>query len=99
MNATETLHSVFADSELNSAFNKYGYAVTKLLPENAINELKDFYLNNPNPFQGAFHTTHFTTDKAYKKKVHEKIVEVVAPFARKLFPNYVPAFGNYMVKE
>lgn len=98
MNAL-SLYAVFADAKLNKAFHEFGYVVTPLLSAVAVEELKNFYANNPNPFGGSFHTTHFATDKAYKKKVHDAIVAAVAPFAQTLLPNYVPVFGNYMVKE
>ncbi len=61
--------SVFADKKLNQEFNKQGYVVVQLLSEEGVKQLWDFYLTNPNPFQAGFHTTHFATDKAFKKKV------------------------------
>lgn len=73
--------------------------VVQLLSEEGVKQLWDFYLTNPNPFQAGFHTTHFATDKAFKKKVHDNITAVLEPAVRPFLPNYAAAFGNFMVKE
>lgn len=91
--------TVFKDEKLNAHFNKYGYAVAPVLSASEVEALKVFYLNNPNPFKAEFHTTHFSTDKNYKQSVHDAIIGATQRGVHALLNNYVPAFGNYMVKE
>ena len=100
MNPAKTLAApFFADKKLNDEFNRYGYVVVKLLSDEGIKQLTDFYVANPNPFQAEFHTTHFATDKAFKKKVHEAITRVLEPAFKHYLPDHDAVFGNFMVKE
>ena len=91
--------SVFKDDKLNKEFNKYGYVVIKLLPKDVVRDLYNFYISNPNPAKAEFHATHFSTDKTYKKKVHEVIISSMSPYFQDIIPDHEPAFGNFMVKE
>ena len=97
-NETEPLR-IFTDEKLSADFDIYGYVLLDLLPANKVKQLRDYYLANPNPFRAGFHTTHFTTDKDYKEKVHGAIASSLGPHVRQILPNYIAAFGNFMVKE
>ncbi len=91
--------SIFKNEEWNSFFNEQGYVVVDFLPAETVKALTAFYNAHPNPFKAEFHTTHFATDKEYKKAAHDTIVELMAPFAKKVLPGHKPVFGNFMVKE
>jgi ectoine hydroxylase-related dioxygenase (phytanoyl-CoA dioxygenase family) len=92
--------AIFEDEELNRKFDKEGYVVIPdLITREVLERLNDFYKANPTPVREAFHATHFASDKAYKKRVHEAIASFLAPFVAHLLPGYDMAFGNFMVKE
>jgi hypothetical protein len=94
-----TISRVFADNSRSEQFEKYGYVVVDLLTQHAVDALKDFYKANQQPAQSAFHTTHFSTDKDFKKKVHDAIASTLQPALKNVLTAYAPAFGNFMVKE
>jgi len=83
----------------NSQLMNEGYTVVNFAEETDIDELYRFYEQHPYPTQSPFHTTHFSTDTAYKTSMHQYIVSFLQKALQNQFVNHVPVFANFMVKE
>jgi hypothetical protein len=90
---------VFKNKKLQQSFLKNGYVVVKLIDHEDCQKLLDFYHQNPNLDKGEFHSTHFSTDRAYKKRVHQNISATYHKALEQYLENYKPIFANFMVKE
>lgn len=94
------MYQVFFDKLLQSKFEQKGYVViSSLLNIEELNSLNNFILKFENEFVGAFHTTHFSTDTAYKREVHEAITSIVFPRASCFINKFKPILGNFMIKN
>jgi len=94
------MFSVFKDPVLQQQFEKQGYIlVSSLLNASDIASLNSLFTKFQNECKGAFHTSHFSTDVTYKKQVHDAIAGVVGAKAAPMLNDFVPLFGNFMVKN
>lgn len=91
---------VLKKEHYNTLFNKQGYVVMEeFLKPAEVTTLLEYYIQNPNPAAAPFHTTHFAENKAYKQGVNDFITAVLKPGVDQHLANYIPVFGNYMIKE
>jgi len=96
----DDMFSVFKDPALQQQFEKQGYIlVSSLLDAGDIKMLNDLFAKFREEYKGAFHTSHFSTDVNYKKQVHDVIAGVAGPGTAALLNDFVPLFGNFMVKN
>src|SRR5580700_7488346 len=94
------MFSVFRDSILQKQFEQNGYILlSSLLTPGEIETLNSLFTKFQNECNGAFHTSHFSTDVVYKKQVHDTIAELVFPKAAPHLNNFLPLFGNFMIKN
>jgi ectoine hydroxylase-related dioxygenase (phytanoyl-CoA dioxygenase family) len=92
--------AIFASTELNFDFQRKGYIVIReLLNKEEIQQLLLTYENFKQEALSPFHTTHFSTNKHYKKVSHEVISKTVFSKASKYLNEYRPLFGNFMIKN
>ena len=92
--------TVFKDSSLQKQFEQKGYILlSSLLNANEIETLNTVFKKFQAEFSGAFHTSHFSTDVIYKQQVNDAIAAVVFPKAALYLNNYLPVFGNFMIKN
>jgi len=90
--------SKFRNTELNQHFHQNGYVKIESIPSEILEQLQAFYkAHHPKNIDG-FHTTHFSTDKEYKKLVNDGLIEILTPVIDDLLAGYTPAFANFMVK-
>jgi hypothetical protein len=78
---------------------KKGYVVVDFAAPSKISQLYNFYTSNPQTTSDTFHTTHFSTDVAYKTLVHNHIISFLQNELFNQFNNYTAVFANFMVKE
>jgi hypothetical protein len=91
---------VFKDPLLQKQFERKGYVhLSSLLGAVEIETLSTLFKKFQSEYNGAFHTSHFSTDITYKQQVHDAIARVVFPKAAPYLNNFLPAFGNFMVKN
>lgn len=94
------MEPVFNDVLLQKKFERSGFVfVEQLLDANALNELRALFEKHKTRFEGAFHTSHFSDDVAYKQEVNDVVAKVVFAKAGALLNNYTPLFGNFMIKN
>jgi hypothetical protein len=96
---TVSSRNVFKDKKIELKFQQSGFVVLPLLNSTEINQLIDFYNNNPNSNSGQFHSTHFSKNRAYKRKVQQTIFSIFELHLKNLLLDYQLIFGNFMVKE
>ena len=90
--------NIFRNTEFNNHFQQNGYVQIDSMPSEILEQLQAFYhSHNPQNING-FHTTHFSTDKEYKKRVNDGLIQILAPIIDDLLIGYTPAFANFMVK-
>lgn len=77
-----------------------GFVVIDFLLENMKSEISNLLAHHlPLDFD-AFHTTHFSENAAYKKKVHQAILEFCqASVLLHVAENFYPVFANFMLKK
>jgi hypothetical protein len=91
---------VFHDSLLQKDFEQKGYVlIPSLLHGQDIDKLLALFTKFPAEYSGPFHTSHFSTNTEYKKQVHDLITDTVFPLAAPYFNNFLPLFGNFMIKN
>ncbi len=94
------MFSVFRDTTLQKQFEQKGYILLpSLLSGSEIETLNSLFTKYQREYNGAFHTSHFSTDVTYKKQVHDTIAELVFPKAAPYLNNFLPLFGNFMIKN
>ncbi len=94
------MHPVFNNSLFQKNFDDKGYVLfPALLNQEEVNLLLKLFADFRNQCSEAFHSTHFSKDVLYKKRVHDTIAELVAPKAAVYLNRYEPLFGNFMVKN
>ena len=92
--------SVFRDLILQQQFDKQGYIlVSSLINGDDIENLKRLFTKFREECNSNFHTTHFSTNVEYKKQVHDAISSVVGLKAAPLLNDFIPLFGNFMIKN
>ena len=92
--------AIFTSTELDLAFQRKGYIIIReLLNKEEIQQLLLTYENFKQEASGHFHTTHFSTNKHYKKVAHEIISKTVFSKASTHLNEYRPLFGNFMIKN
>lgn len=91
---------VFHDSFLQKDFDRKGYVVIPgLLNNDNVNRLLDLYKRFEHYYSGPFHTSHFSTDAAYKKEVHDTIANTIYPLIEPYLIGFQALFGNFMIKN
>ncbi|MDB5282353.1 MAG: hypothetical protein JWO06_1428 [Bacteroidota bacterium] len=90
---------VFINESQDKQFKKEGYVVLPLIWQNEVDVLLKEFAEQIQQFEQPFHTSHFSEDVNYKQKVHDTICKVVAPFTKAVLNNFVPVFGNFMIKR
>lgn len=94
------MERVFNDNLLQKQFERNGYVfVEQLLDNNSLSELRTLFEKYKARFEGPFHTSHFSSDIDYKREVHNTISKIVFEKAAPLLNNFVPLFGNFMIKN
>lgn len=89
---------VLFDEKTDAHFLEKGYVVLDALPAAVLEALAQFCNQHvPEGIQG-FHTTHFSNDAEYKKRVHDGLVNILGPYLQKILVRHVPVFANFMLK-
>ncbi len=92
--------SVFKDPLLQKQFEQKGYIhLSSLLTASQIESLLALFNQFQAEASDAFHTSHFSTNVVYKQQVHDTISNVVYPKASPYLNNFIPVFGNFMIKN
>ncbi len=89
----------FKNSDFQKQFEENGYVTIPLLSEPEIESLLQFFQSQVSEISEVFHTSHFSSNTAYKQAVHDKIVDVVFKKAANFLTPHIPVFGNFMVKQ
>jgi ectoine hydroxylase-related dioxygenase (phytanoyl-CoA dioxygenase family) len=91
--------SVFQDTTLQDQFDEKGYIIVpSLLSPADIETLINLFSEYQTEYTSSFHTTHFSSNFDYKKKVHTLVSEIVFEEAKSLLKGFKPVFGNFMIK-
>ena len=91
---------VFFSAEHQKQFEEKGYVLfPSLLNKPEIEQLSGVFEKYSNEYAGFFSTTHFSNSIHHKNAVQEIITKVVFPHAKKYLKDFVPLFGNFMVKN
>lgn len=94
------MEQIFKDTSYQKSFEQKGYIIVEqLLDNSALNKLYELFEKYTLHFEGAFHTSHFSSDVTYKREAHNTISQVVFEKAAPLLNNHVPIFGNFMIKN
>jgi len=90
---------IFKNPSLQTSFSEQGYVTMPLLDEADTEKLLQLFNRHSEQYQTPFHTSHFSTDKHYKRQVNDAITEIVFPKAESLLANCRPIFANSMIKN
>ena len=94
------MNVAFRDAKLQKVFEQEGYIVLpSLLSDEDILCLTNLFASFQIQYLDAFHTTHFSTDVNHKKIVHDAIAKIVSATTVPYLNNFIPLFGNFMVKN
>jgi hypothetical protein len=94
------MSTVFLDSLLQKDFEQKGYVfIPSLLDCKAIDTLLTLYTKFQDEYSGPFHSSHFSTNTAYKRQVHDLISGTISPLAAPYLNDFIPLWGNFMVKN
>ncbi|HXH19736.1 MAG TPA: phytanoyl-CoA dioxygenase family protein [Chitinophagales bacterium] len=93
------MDAILKNKKNNSELLEKGYTVMEFADTLTVKRLLEYYQEHPNNFPHNFHASHFSTDTAYKRKVHQFILNEMASAIENTFNNCQAVFANYMVKE
>lgn len=92
--------STFRDNAYQQAFSQKGYVILKgLIAPDELKSLMEAFHQSDNHVRESFHTSHFSSDTDYKSRTHDTIVQTVFPKIAPYLEDYVPVFGNFMIKK
>lgn len=91
--------SVFKKEFYQNEIHEKGFVQIPLLSEFDVKELLLFFEQQNANIKEPFHTSHFSTNKNYKQATHDIICKTVFPALEPLLNNFIPIFGNFMVKQ
>lgn len=90
---------IIVDQSFQESLETKGFFVVDFLGFDEVNVLRSFFEQNPPELSDTFHTTHFSNNYDYKRKVNDFIIQTIQPAFKKLFTTaYRPIFANYMIK-
>jgi hypothetical protein len=93
------MRNVFSDSELNASFLEKGYVILDLLDQGACDEGIAIYEKiHGNGAPKSFFTTTHSFDQKYRQACNEAIKGFLTPHVSVLLDNYIPLYGNFMIK-
>lgn len=94
------MEQVFNNPVLQKQFEQKGYVLlSQFLEAERLNQLLSLFEKHKERFFDSFHTSHFSSDVAYKQDTHDVIAEVVFAKAQPYLNNFMPLFGNFMIKN
>lgn len=93
------MRQVLTNPDLERTFLQQGYVVVPLLQREDVDRLYGLFMQHHEQFTQTFHTSHFSKDKGYKQEVHDTIASVLEPHLKGLLSDYLPVFGNFMIKQ
>ena len=92
--------ATFHDTLLQRDFDDKGYVILRgFLNTKDIEALLAVFSKFSDEYSGPFHTSHFSSNTAYKQKVHDTIKEVMFLKAAEYLNDFEPLFGNFMIKS
>lgn len=92
--------SVFSNVSLEKSFEQDGIVSMPFLDEAELKALYAIYENNPLEAEGRnFHSTMFSSDPAYRKKIDVDIRAIILPKIKQVLNNYRLLFANFIVKN
>lgn len=93
------VNKTFINHIYQEQFEEKGYLILPLLDADDIEKLGQLVHQYEERFQGAFHSTHFSSDGQYKKEVQAVVCDTVFPKVAPLLTPHKPVFGNFMIKQ
>ncbi|NVK65750.1 MAG: phytanoyl-CoA dioxygenase family protein [Flavobacteriales bacterium] len=93
-------HVVFQDDKLAEKIHTKGFSTFQGLSEEQLQQLNDLF-NREHSFdvkEGGMFYSMYSRDKEYRKRVHEKIGEILKPTLEKHFQNYKNVVNAFVVK-
>jgi hypothetical protein len=93
------MRTVFKNKTLQKDFDSQGFVHVPVLDDAGIKILLELFQENSIEYSQPFHTSHFSTEVGYKRRVNETIIDVVFHKLAMLLHDYRPIFGNLMIKH
>ena len=93
------MRRVFSDPVLNDLFLRQGYVVVDLLDSSECADMRAKYeaIHGSMKPETFFTTTH-SLDRSYRRVCNDAIVDSLLPHVQDLLDDYLPMYGNFMVK-
>ncbi len=93
-------HSVFKNKELTDVIHSKGFSTFKALSENQLAQLNDLFdqEHSFNIKDGGMFYSMYSRDKAYRKRVHDSIAEILKPTLETHFKDYRNVVNAFVVK-
>jgi ectoine hydroxylase-related dioxygenase (phytanoyl-CoA dioxygenase family) len=95
------MRTIFLDTANEEQFRKDGFLIVEgFFNPTEVDNLRTLYASVPDPLQGfQFHTTLFSPDPEYKRRIGKAIFDAYAPKIEGLLNNYKPLAANFIIKE
>lgn len=93
-------HSIFKDEELASTIHEIGHQTVPFLSDEALQRLRAIF-EEEHDFDvqgGGMFYSLYSKDKAYRKRIHEQMEEVLTPFLNQHFKDYKNVINFFVVK-
>lgn len=84
---------------INDELEALGYSVTPFLNQEECSRLLALHGQCSSRTNSGFYCTMFSENEMEREMVDTGIKQILQPHLQKLFPDYRPLFGNFMVKE
>lgn len=91
-------YRILEDEKQNNFLIKNGYCTAQILNEEEIDFFKSLYKKWHTASPDAFYKSYFSSNPEYVREVEEAIMQYCVPKIDKLFTNYEPFGGMFVVK-
>ena len=94
------MRHIFKNPDYEEPFERLGYVKVPFLSPEQIEFLLDFYHNNDTDTSGLrFHSTMFSKDPDYRRKVDKTIKDLTGDLTNQYLIDFKPLFANFITKE
>lgn len=93
-------HSIFNNDGLADIIHEVGYKVTPFLDQASLNQLQALYdeTHQINDARGGMFYSVYSRDLAYRKKIHDRINDILQPILDTKFSNFRVMINSFVIK-
>lgn len=92
------MYCIWKREDLAKQFERDGFVVVDFLSSPALEQVKEIYASESFPASETFYSSSFMPEKLHKAQISKRLLEVIDPFAAKLFMQFKGLGAVFLIK-